>query len=127
MRDFTENMESFCDMHIRSEREGRELLPHLCEKVRIAIIDSGVSLSDPIIRSARQRGDIRSCRNFSPGNSDPKTWEDTVGHGTMVARLLMEVAPEAEIYIAKVTGDGEQHIPKDELFCIARVSEDEPN
>lgn len=53
----------------------------------------------------------------------PKQWDDKLGHGTMVTRLLMRVSPEAELFIAKVSSDTEHCIPKNKLYCIAEVSE----
>ena len=38
-----------------------------------------------------------------PGNSYP---EDAVGHGTFTAALLLRVARNANVYIARVTPDG---------------------
>jgi len=102
--------------------EYHEPLPeHRSRKIRIAVIDSGVSKTDIVIKRARDTNKIRGCLNFSPGlkSSD---WGDTVGHGTKVARLLMEVAPEAEVYIAKVTGQENDYVPGDQLYCIANVS-----
>ena len=90
-------------------------------KIRIAIIDTGVRAEDPLIITAREEETIRICRNFATPEHDE--WEDEVenGHGTLVARLLLEVAPEAELYIAKVSR--EKTIPKKELYRIAQVGE----
>lgn len=90
------------------------------EKIRIAVIDSGVEKDDPVIKPDLRDGQIQECRNFS--SQDPNQWDDKVGHGTMVTRLLMRVAPNAELYIAKVTSDTEYGIPKNKLYCIAEVS-----
>ncbi|KGO53349.1 Peptidase S8/S53, subtilisin/kexin/sedolisin [Penicillium expansum] len=51
----------------------------------------------------------------------PKQWDDKLGHGTMVTRLLMRVSPEAELFIAKVSSDTEHCIPKNKLYCIAEA------
>ncbi|KAF8855673.1 hypothetical protein BDZ45DRAFT_727983 [Acephala macrosclerotiorum] len=118
-KDFLDNMEQFVDKHIRNQSCDKPLPKHRSEKIRIAVIDSGVSIDDPIIRRARKDGKIRKCRNFSC--LDPNNWDDKLGHGTMVARLLMHVAPEAELFIAKVSSDKEQNIPKNKLYCIAKV------
>lgn len=81
------------------------------ERVRIAIIDSGIRKEDAKIAAAN----IRDCRNFTSSED----CEDPIGHGTMVARLLSEVAPEAELYIAKVST--KHSIPKNQLHHIAEV------
>jgi hypothetical protein len=74
-------------------------------------------MDDPIIAGARSGKTIQDCRNFS--SSDPKYWNDEVGHGTMVTRLLMTVSPEAEFYIAKVSN--EKTIPSNKLYHIGEV------
>jgi hypothetical protein len=114
-------MDNFLDQYIRHQSYDNTLPEHRSKKVRIAVIDSGVSIVDTIIKRARKNGKIRKCRNFSSLNHDDV--DDKLGHGTMVARLLMLVAPEAELFIAKVSSDGEQIIPKSKLHCIATVSD----
>jgi hypothetical protein len=87
------------------------------EKVRIAVIDSGVREEDVEIAAAVATGQIRGCRNFT--SLDPNDCEDHIKHGTMVARLLLTVAPEAELYIAKVSN--QKKMPKSQLHRIAEV------
>ena len=113
-------MDSFLDAYIRNIRPEDALPEHCKNRIRIAILDSGIASNDTILRAAHRRKDIQDCRNFGPGN--PRDCEDIVGHGTMVARLLMDTAPNAHIFIAKVTSGGEHHIPKNELYRIAKVS-----
>ncbi|KAL8377826.1 hypothetical protein RB595_008486 [Gaeumannomyces hyphopodioides] len=67
--------------------------------VRIAVLDSGVDMSDPYVKGAAKR--IKAKRNWT--DDDPENWTDTYGHGTHVARLLIRVAPAAEIYVARVS------------------------
>lgn len=71
----------------------------LCRPVRIAIIDSGIDMTDRLMKRNAQR--IKAKRNWT--DDDPQNWTDTFGHGTHVARLLVQVAPAAEIYIARVS------------------------
>ncbi|KAK5654613.1 hypothetical protein OQA88_7243 [Cercophora sp. LCS_1] len=116
---FTTKMDSFLDAHIRNIQPNDALPAHCNKRIRIAILDSGIASNDTILRAARRRKDIQDCRNFGPGL--PTDCEDRVGHGTMVARLLMQMAPNAHIFIAKVTSGGEKHIPKDGLYRIAKA------
>ncbi|KGO52975.1 Peptidase S8/S53, subtilisin/kexin/sedolisin [Penicillium expansum] len=118
-KQFLENMDDFVDTHIRKQTENQRLPEHRSRKIRIAVIDSGVDRHDPIIGPACKDGQIRECRNFS--SQDPKQWDDKLGHGTMVTRLLMRVSPEAELFIAKVSSDTEHCIPKNKLYCIAEA------
>ena len=64
---------------------------------RVAIIDSGCDLS---ILRLRQRVD--AVKSFVPGAAD----QDTLGHGTAVALLTTEVAPECRLDIYQVARDG---------------------
>lgn len=74
--------------------------------VKIAVLDTGIDLGHPAFAS-----NIRDYANFADGtvNSDVK---DLEGHGTMVAgviaaksfnRSIIGIAPEAQLYIGKVT------------------------
>ena len=114
-------IEDFTKKHIKPLKLLKfETLPnHRSWKIKIAVIDSGVKKNDPRIRGARKAylGKIRGCRNFV--TSDPEDWDDGFGHGTLVSLLLMQVAPEVEIFVAKVSNG--QYIEKDKLHCIARV------
>jgi subtilisin family serine protease len=94
------------------------------KKIRIAIIDTGVDDEDDnLIEAARQSGRVKDCCGFindSSSNPDYNDYKDVNGHGTHVARLMLEVAPAAEIFIAKVSN--ETTIEKADLVRIARVS-----
>ena len=70
-------------------------------RVKIAVIDTGVSLSHGGIQAAYQKRRIRKewCRSWVGSPSDIG---DHDGHGTHMAHLLHRVAPEADIYVAKV-------------------------
>lgn len=76
------------------------------EKIRIAVLDSGVdgSGTSAIIRSAIKHGRINLNRSKSfVVDSRPIDWQvDSHGHGTHVARLLLQTAPAAEICVAKI-------------------------
>ena len=69
------------------------------ETIRLAILDSGVDDTDPMIKGAIQSGRIIHRRSWV-GNIDDH--QDTYGHGTHVTRLLLTTAPAAEICIAKI-------------------------
>ncbi|KAL8294203.1 hypothetical protein RB597_008037 [Gaeumannomyces tritici] len=67
--------------------------------VRVAVLDSGVDMSDPRVKGAKKR--IKAMRNWTDDN--PENWEDSYGHGTHVVRQLIRVAPAAEVYVARVS------------------------
>jgi len=116
MTRFTE--EHISNLKFQNHASEKKLL--INRKIRIAVIDSGIRKDDPSIRGARSAKRIqdKNCRNFS--SSDPKDWDDKVNHGTRVTRLLLKVAPESELFIAKVSD--QMTIPKNKLHHIADVS-----
>lgn len=74
------------------------------EGIKVAVLDTGVDLTHPDLRD-----NIKKCVSFVGGSAD-----DREGHGTHVAGIIagvdndvgmIGVAPEAELYIAKVLGD----------------------
>lgn len=88
------------------------------QKIKVAIIDSGASKTDFRIRAALRAGRIRGGRNFLP-QAAPDDWDDVHGHGTIITSLLLDDAPNAEIYIAKITD--KVKIDPEGLFCVGRV------
>ncbi|KAK5057883.1 hypothetical protein LTR84_011884 [Exophiala bonariae] len=77
-------------------------------RVRIAVLDTGVSMKHPEINARKERikgfyCDIKGLEN--------KANEDTSGHGTSTALLLMQVAPEADIYVARVFRETKDVVP----------------
>ncbi|KAL7928162.1 hypothetical protein V8C35DRAFT_318778 [Trichoderma chlorosporum] len=85
--------------------------------VKVAIIDSGINMADPFISGKEEQ--IRGKRNWTDCN--PDNWHDTYGHGTHVARLVLQVAPAVELYIARVS-TGKQIKNKD-IIQIATAIE----
>jgi len=98
--------------------------PWRADKIRIAIIDTGIDDEDDnLIEFCRESGRIKdSCGFINDPNSKPDTedYKDVNGHGTHVARLILEMAPAAELYIAKVSND--TSIQPTDLHRITRVS-----
>lgn len=91
--------------------------PWRTKKIRIAIIDTGIDDGDILIETALESGRIRACQGFV---NDPDDHKDIHGHGTHVARLVLEMAPSAELYIAKVSDD--KTINATDLNRISEVS-----
>jgi hypothetical protein len=88
--------------------------------VRIAVIDSGFhNGGDPFLDNPDVSQRIKEGRNFfSPGDSDPNPsdWKDCHGHGTHVTRLLLKLAPRAEIFVAKMTNSKTLKLTKKHQF-----------
>ncbi len=68
------------------------------EPVRIAILDSGLDPTNPLVIDNPQ---IKEARSFVYG-TQPYETQDEIGHGTHALGLLLKVAPCAEIYVARV-------------------------
>jgi hypothetical protein len=85
------------------------------EKIRIAVLDTGIDLTDMMIKPAMSR--IIDKRSWV---GSPESYLDNYGHGTHVARLLLKMAPAAEIFVAKITDD--KNIDPENMSRIAEVS-----
>ncbi|OCL13227.1 subtilisin-like protein, partial [Glonium stellatum] len=71
-------------------------------RIKIAILDTGVDLEHQDMVACEDRIiEIRSWVNGANGRIDRGSG-DSCGHGTHTAGILLTVAPEADIYIAKV-------------------------
>lgn len=68
------------------------------DETRIALIDSGVDIEHPILEGRINSEDSRSYVTNESGIGDNN------GHGTGVAGIIAQVAPEAEITVYKVIG-----------------------
>lgn len=66
--------------------------------IRVGIIDTGIDAAHPALAAA-YRGGYDFVRNDAVPNDESKD-----GHGTFVAGVVLQVAPEAEIYALKIFG-----------------------
>lgn len=69
--------------------------------IRVAILDSGCSLAAPYFQdgSGARANCIKAYKDFVDQSDDKK---DSFGHGTFMATLVIEAAPNAELYVARV-------------------------
>ncbi|KXH50685.1 hypothetical protein CSIM01_01534 [Colletotrichum simmondsii] len=72
-------------------------------KVKVAVLDSGLALSQMERKSFR----CTAYRSFVDKDQDRE--EDDVGHGTHVATLLRRIAPDAQIFVARIYQDEPTH------------------
>ncbi|KAI1181409.1 hypothetical protein F5B17DRAFT_301299 [Nemania serpens] len=78
--------------------------------VRVAILDTGCQNELPFFKDDRRRNRLRGWKDFTKTGSQNAI--DAFGHGTFMARLIMHVAPIADIYVIRVaenTQDLEYH------------------
>lgn len=88
-------------------------------KPRIAILDTGLDMNHPdFLYDIERRQRIREHKNFTnskraPGDDD---MYDASGHGTHVTGIILDFAPEAQVYVAKIA----EHDP-DDCRLVAKV------
>ncbi|UNI23183.1 hypothetical protein JDV02_009017 [Purpureocillium takamizusanense] len=68
-----------------------------CSPVKIAVLDSGVDDT----HNSLDTGQIVAKRNWTSANFK-KSARDLDGHGTFTASLVIDYAPDAKLYIAKI-------------------------
>ena len=109
---FISHMKRFRDKYIETfpEPTGNG---NAAKRVRVAIVDTGFYIEeaqldkdgDPFLSHPDVKSRVVDQRNFfSPNDTDPDPddFEDEHGHGTQVARLVLQFAPRAEVIIAKI-------------------------
>ncbi|KAI0410720.1 hypothetical protein F5X98DRAFT_359004 [Xylaria grammica] len=81
------------------ERKRREY--RVTTAIRVAILDTGLNRDFPWLKT--NDGLIKSITDEADfTKSSPPTMTDTSGHGTFMARLIMECAPGVEVSVARV-------------------------
>ncbi|KAI0377865.1 hypothetical protein F5Y04DRAFT_263430 [Hypomontagnella monticulosa] len=70
-----------------------------CRAVRVAVLDTGYDTSAPIFESSNRSSRVKGWEDFVSSSKDPT---DSYGHGTFMTSLLIEAAPVADIYVARV-------------------------
>jgi subtilisin family serine protease len=108
------------------------------ERIRIAILDSGIdarhtemaanivfdvppSSSDErqkAIKEANTKRCIKACRGF-PQSLDPL--RDRVGHGTHCASVILRTAPYTSLYIARIFDDDKKISDPDQVVEVMLV------
>ncbi|CZR54131.1 uncharacterized protein PAC_04014 [Phialocephala subalpina] len=95
-------------------------------RIKIAILSTGVDLKDPFIRSQRTR--IRRIKCFVDQLTETKgELGDHVGIGTHSVGLLLQLAPETDLYVSNAIEYATSEIPADIIlmgFGLPRASQD---
>lgn len=72
----------------------------ITRSIKVAILDTGCHLSAAIFQ--KKPGLVRNIRGWKDYISDSEKEIDSHGHGTFMAGLLLESAPIADLYLARV-------------------------
>ena len=74
-------------------------------RIRVAVIDTGVNTRNRRINAEILRGRIVEIRDWTENKSGEKveSMEDPEGHGTLIATIILDIAPNVDLYIARVT------------------------
>lgn len=73
--------------------------------IKIAVLDSGVETSHPLLRGLSLADDLAMVESGFQIATIPGQGRDVFGHGTAIAGILREVAPEAQIGSFRVLGE----------------------
>ena len=74
--------------------------------IRIAVLDSGIETAHGELRRFTLRDDLAVIERESAIRIEPGKGQDVFGHGTAIAGILREVAPESELGSFRVLGEG---------------------
>ncbi|KAF5538050.1 extracellular serine protease [Fusarium phyllophilum] len=101
---------------IRSEK--RQIVREQHPRIRIAVLDSGVSEDITLISGAMKANCINSSKSKSFVDAEDSWKQDSHGHGSQMVQLLLRTAPTAEIYVGKICTGKEV-----EAGCMNRIAE----
>ena len=87
------------------DRARQAILDGTGSGVRVAVIDSGVETSHPMLRGMELVDDLAIKIDGHRLRVVPGEGRDVFGHGTAVAGILRMLAPEAEIGSIRVLGN----------------------
>ncbi|PMD46968.1 subtilisin-like protein [Hyaloscypha variabilis F] len=99
--DFLSRANNFYTEHIQNLSDDR--------KIRIAILDTGINEDHAFFKGVKRRRRAKDSpfKGMQSFIGDSNT-ADSFGHGTNVASLILKIAPEANLYIAKISKGQEE-------------------
>lgn len=94
-RNWLQNLKRICH-DVEQERQNHDI----STPIKVAILDTGCDLS--LLPSAAD-GDTVKWKDFAEESNQHRG--DAHGHGTLMARLVLECAPSAELIVARIAKD----------------------
>ncbi|KAF7531527.1 hypothetical protein G7054_g8803 [Neopestalotiopsis clavispora] len=91
-------------------------LPSETRRVRVAILDTGYDDHAAFFKAGPRKKRIKEWQDFAGKIASPV---DEDGHGTHKTALVMKLAPEADIYVARITKNNEELRTRAEEICEA--------
>lgn len=73
--------------------------------IRIAVVDSGIEINHPALKGLHLADDLAIVDDGLQLSCVPGTGIDTYGHGTAIAGILRQIAPEAALGSFRVLGE----------------------
>lgn len=87
------------------------------KRVKIAILGTGIDRTHGELR-AQWNKRIKWAKSWINGEASGR---DSCGHGTYGASLLMKVAPEADIYVARVVKENDSSLDPDDVAQVCSL------
>jgi hypothetical protein len=110
--------EWLCDLKRVAEAIRHSPISFDHQKVKIAILDTGIdTLHQDIFARAEKIRDTVSWARDGLGARETRT-KDCHGHGTAVASIILSIAEDADVYIAKVTNDDGTSIAEEDVAAV---------
>lgn len=89
----------------------KNLSDRVSARVKIAVLDTGLQLPESLQANYEEEGrvNVKESESFLPSTKEDAdcNWRvDCDGHGSRVGQIILEVAPEADLHVARVFKSG---------------------
>ena len=102
---------------IRKTYEHHVSEPDTKQRVKIAVLDTGVDPKHSDMDSERIQS-VRSWVNGKNGEEEDRRASDESGHGTHTTGILLDLAPDADIYVAQIATKEPSHPSQIAKACL---------
>lgn len=106
------------ELHTSGSDRPEPKFPAKGSRIKVAILDTGLDVSHIYVKACEKRiKDIRSWVNGLNGKQD-RNAGDASGHGTHITCLLLDVAPDTDVYVARIA---EHHPESPDQIAKVRI------